>query len=132
MAQRVSQTLLDTSIVIASADTLALDSTDIAAIPVLTIGELQAGVRPAIDPHAGALRQARLNAVRTTFQPIDVDEAIADRYGELLEFARSDRHTSKATDLVIIATASATGRTLLTLDSAQASRARAAGVAVNP
>jgi predicted nuclease of predicted toxin-antitoxin system len=40
------------------------------------------------------------------------------------------RRSTKATDLIIIATASATGRTLITLDDGQASLARAAGVAI--
>jgi predicted nucleic acid-binding protein len=61
-----------------------------------------------------------------------LDETIAYQCGELLALARSQRRTSRATDLLILATASATGRTLLTLDDAQASLARAAGVAVNP
>lgn len=126
------QALLDTSIVIASADALTLESGDTAAISVLTIGELHAGVRLADDPRVRAQRQARLSAVRTTFEPLAVDETIAHHFGELLAIARSRRRSTKATDLLIIATASATGRTLLTLDNAQASLARAAGVAVNP
>jgi hypothetical protein len=51
--------------------------------------------------------------------------------GDLLALARAQGRASKATDLLIIATASATGRTLLTLDDAQASLARNAGVAVD-
>jgi predicted nucleic acid-binding protein len=128
----VTQTLLDTSVVIASGDEVSLEAGDAAAISVLTIGELQAGVRLADDPDLQALRQARLNAVRARFEPLAVDESIAYHYGDLLAVARSKGRTTKATDLLIIATASATGRTLLTLDHPQASLARAAGVAVNP
>jgi predicted nucleic acid-binding protein len=128
----VIHALLDTSIVIASADALTLESEDTAAISVLTIGELQAGVRLAREPAVRALRQSRLNAVRAMFEPLLVDETIALHYGDLLAVARSQGRTSKATDLLILATASATGRTLLTLDDAQASLARVAGVAVNP
>lgn len=126
------QALLDTSIVIASAEALALESGDSAAISVLMIGELHAGVRLARDPHVRTLRQARLSAIRATFEPLPVDEAIAYHYGELLALARSQGRGSKATDLLMIATASATGRTLLTLEDSQASLARAAGVAVSP
>jgi tRNA(fMet)-specific endonuclease VapC len=126
----VTQVLLDTSIVIVSPDVLPTETGDTASISVLTIGELQAGIRFAKDAHIRTERQARLNAVRSTFEPIAIDETIAHAYGELLAFARSRRRASQATDLLIIATASATGRTLLTLDSRQASLARAAGIAV--
>jgi predicted nucleic acid-binding protein len=71
-----------------------------------------------------------LAAVRAAFVPLPIDEPIAEGYGELLSIARSGRRASKATDLLIIATAWATGRTLVTLDDAQASLARLAGVAV--
>lgn len=122
--------LLDTSAIIASPDAISLRSDDTAAISVITLGELHAGVRLAGDPSARALRQARLAAVRTSFVPVPVDEPIAESYADLLSIARAERRASKATDLLIIATAWATGRTLVTLDDAQASLARLAGVAV--
>jgi toxin FitB len=122
--------LLDTSAVIASADAIKLRSADTAAISVITIGELHAGVRLASDPSVRAVRQTRLATIRTLFVPLPVDEPIAETYGELLSIARAGRRASTATDLLIIATAWATGRTLVTLDDAQASLARLAGVAV--
>jgi predicted nucleic acid-binding protein len=118
--------------VIASPEALPGAPADTAAISVLTLGELQAGVRLARTAETRAQRQARLDTVRAVFDPIAIDETVAYAYGELLAFARSKRRTSKATDLLIIATASAGGRTLLTLDSGQASLARAAGIAVGP
>jgi hypothetical protein len=128
----VTRSLLDTSIVIASGEAGALESGGAAAISVITIGELHAGVRLADDPQVRSLRQARLNAVRARFEPIPVDETIAPEYGELLALARSQGRSTKATNLLILATAAATGRTLLTLDGSQASLARAAGIPVNP
>jgi predicted nucleic acid-binding protein len=130
VAQRLTRLLLDTSVVIAGppALTIARDST--AAISVITLGELRAGVRLAADPIIRAVRQARLAAVRETFEPIPIDESVAEHYGDMLAAARSNKRTSKATDLLIIATASATGRALVTLDDAQARLARAAGVPV--
>jgi predicted nucleic acid-binding protein len=122
--------LLDTSAVIVTADDLPLGPGDSGAISVVTLGELHAGVQLAPDPAARAMRQARFVAVRDAFDPLPVDEPIAYRYGDLLAIARAERRASKATDLLIIATASATGRTLVTLDARQASLARAAGVAV--
>jgi predicted nucleic acid-binding protein len=117
----VNRVLLDTSAVIASADSLRLASDAITAISVLTIGELSAGVRLASNPEVRAI---------AAFEPLPVDETVAYRYGELLAIARAGRRSTKATDLLIIATASAGGRMLVTLDDAQASLARAASVAV--
>lgn len=128
----MTRALLDTSTVIASVDALPARTEGTAAISVLTIGELQAGVRLAKDADTRAERQARLEMIRATFEPIPVGETIAHAFGELLAFARSERRTTKATDLLIIASASATGRTLLTLDERQASLARAAGISVGP
>lgn len=130
MVARVIHALLDTSAVIASPDAVSLRSDDTAAVSVITLGELHAGVRLARDPSARALRQARLAAVRASFVPVPVDETIALSYGDLLSIARAEGSASKATDLLIIATASATGRTLITLDDAQAALARLARVAV--
>jgi toxin FitB len=122
--------LLDTSAVIASPDAIDLRSDDTAAISVITVGELHAGVLLASNPSVRAVRQARLAAVHTSFVPLPVDEPIAESYGELLSVARAGRRATKATDLLIVATARATGRTLVTLDDSQASLARLAGVAV--
>ena len=69
-----------------------------------------------------------LAAVRAAFAPVPVDEAVASRYGDVLAVARSQRRAAKATDLLIIATASVTGRELYTLDRAQAQLAQAGGV----
>jgi predicted nucleic acid-binding protein len=127
----VTHVLLDTSLVVAPADALRLGPDDTAAISILTLGELRAGVRLARDARARAARQARLVAIRSAFEPIPIDEPIAEHYGDLLAIARSKKRSSKATDLLITATALATGRTLLTLDKAQVSLARLAGVPVS-
>jgi predicted nucleic acid-binding protein len=64
------------------------------------------------------------------FEPIPVDELVVEHYGEVLAAARSAGRTTKATDLLIIATAKATGRRLYTRDARQAALAQAAGIAV--
>src|ERR1700677_334690 len=99
-------------------------------ISVITLGELRAGVRLADDPSARAARQRRLIAVRNAFEPIPVDEMVAEHYGDVLATARSAGRTTKATDLLIIATAAATGRTLHTFDTRQAALAQATGIQV--
>ncbi len=47
-----------------------------------------------------------LRAVREVFEPIPVDEPVVEHYGEVLAEARSAVRTTKASDLLIIATAS--------------------------
>lgn len=127
----MSPALLDTSIVIAEVESLELAPGDTAAISVITLGELRAGVRLARDSSIRAARQARFAAVRRSFEPLPIDESIAEHYGDVLAIARSRNRTSKATDLLIIATAAATGRVLHTLDAQQARLAGLASVAVH-
>jgi toxin FitB len=126
----LSGALLDTSVVIDGLPLHQADAPETVAISVITLGELRAGVRLAGDPSSRAARQRRLTAVRDAFEPIPVDETVAEHYGDVLCTARSAGHTTKATDLLIIATAAATGRILHTLDTRQAALAQAAGIQV--
>jgi predicted nucleic acid-binding protein len=125
----VTGSLLDTSVLIPDHETGPLDLPETAAISVVTLGELRAGVLIARSETIRAERQRRLLAVRAAFAPLPVDEAVAERYGDVLAVARSQRRAAKATDLLIIATAAATARELYTRDAAQAHLADAAGVA---
>lgn len=121
--------LLDTSVLIGRDDAGTMELPATAAISVVTLGELRAGVLMARGQATADDRRRRLSAVRAAFAPIPVDEAVAERYGDVLAVARSQRCAAKATDLLIIATAAATGRQLYTLDAAQARLAEAAGIA---
>jgi len=124
----VSGYLLDTSVVIAHVP-VAIERLPVsAAISVVTLGELHAGVLLARDPLIRDGRHRRLRAVRAAFAALDVDETVAEHYGDVLAAARSHRRAAKATDLLIIATAAAHGRTLYTFDAAQAGLAGAAGI----
>jgi predicted nucleic acid-binding protein len=123
-------TLLDTSAVIAGG--LVLDREDTTAISVITFGELRAGILLATEPSTRTARQARLSAIQEAYEPLPIDEAVAERYGEVLAHARSARRITTATDLLIIATAASTGRSLYTLDERQARLARDIGVATVP
>jgi predicted nucleic acid-binding protein len=118
--------LLDTSAAIAGGFELEAETTT--AISVVTIGELRAGVLLAGGAERRAARQARLSAIRDAYEPLPVDEAVAEHYGDVLASARAARRITTATDLLIIATAAATGRSLLTLDERQARLAEQAGV----
>lgn len=127
MGRPVSGALIDTSLVIRN---VASTPVTTAAISVITLGELRAGVRLGGGPSVRAERQARLAAIRDAFLPLPVDEAVAEHYGDVLAVARSSGRTTKATDLLIVATAAATGRVLWTLDQRQAELGEAVGVAV--
>ena len=126
----MSGDLLDTSILIAPDRSSLGELPAAAAISVITLGELRAGVLLARDDRTRIARLGRFDAVRAVFAPLPVDEAVAERYGEILAVAGSQRRTSKATDLLIIATAAAHDRTLHTLDARQAELARSVSVPV--
>ena len=129
-AELTERALLDTSVLIAVDEEGQLDLPPSVAISVITLGELRAGVLRASRPDARASRAARLAAVRRAFSALDVNADIADTYGAALAHARETRRAAKASDLLIIATAMATGRGLITGDRAQAALAGELGVAV--
>jgi len=106
MGSTVSRGILDTSVLIA---------TDIAPIPgelaisVVSMAELNFGVLVAKTPEARAARLSRLNAVQRRFDPLPVDDAVADSYGRLaarvVQVGRQPR--ARAMVLLIAATAHA-------------------------
>jgi len=122
--------LLDTSVLISHDEGGRLDLPEAAAISVITLAALRAGGVIARNRRVAEARRRRLAAVRAAFVPLPVDETVAERYGDVLAVARSQRRAAKATDVLIIATAAATGRLLFTLDGAQAGLAEAAGIRV--
>ncbi|HEU4702034.1 MAG TPA: type II toxin-antitoxin system VapC family toxin [Conexibacter sp.] len=123
-------TLLDTSFVIAAGDGDAVFPDD-AAISVITLGELRAGVLRAGDAAERAVRARRLSDLRSLFVAFPVDEAVAERYGWALARARDAGRGTDAADLLIVATAAATDTTLHTRDVAQAKLARRLGLVVH-
>lgn len=106
MGRAVSRGILDTSILIAT------DVTPIPgelAISVASLAELQFGVLVAKTSEARAMRLARLSAIQRRFDPLPIDEAIADSYARLaarvVETGRQPR--ARVMDLLIAATAHA-------------------------
>jgi toxin FitB len=104
----VSRGILDTSILIAT------DVTPIPgelAISIASVAELQFGVLIAKTAEARAIRLARLGAIQRRFDPLPVDEAVADSYAQLAarvgEVGRQPR--ARVMDLLIAATAHAHG-----------------------
>jgi predicted nucleic acid-binding protein len=102
----VSRGILDTSVLIAE------DVTPIPgelAISVVSIAELQFGVLVAKTPEVQATRLTRLSTIQRRFDPLPVDEAVADSYSRLAAaVVRAGRQPRARTmDLLIAATAHA-------------------------
>jgi toxin FitB len=109
----VSRGILDTSVLIA---------TNVAPIPgelaisVVSLAELQFGVLVAKDEQARGLRLSRLSAIQRRFDPLPVDDAVADSYAQLAAriVQAGRRPRGRAMDLLIAATAHAHNATVYT------------------
>jgi toxin FitB len=102
----VSRGILDTSVLVAD------DVTPIPgelAISVVSIAEMHFGVLVAKTEQLRALRLKRLSAVQRRFDPLPVDDAVADSYGQfaarVVQVGRQPR--ARVMDLLIAATAHA-------------------------
>jgi hypothetical protein len=109
--------LLDTSVVIDWDDpTVAAALPEEVAVCAITLAELAAGPHLAISGPEGARRQARLQQVEATFEPLPFDATAARSFGQIVvavtEAGRS--HRRRFADLLIAATAHANGLTLYT------------------
>ena len=109
----MSRGILDTSILIANGVTPIPGEL---AISIASLAELQFGVLVAKNAEARALRLARLSAIQRLFDPLPIDEAIADSYARLaarvVEIGRQPRAGVMA--LLIAATAYVHDATLYT------------------
>jgi len=111
----VTRGILDTSVLIA---------TDVGPIPgelaisIVSLAELQFGVLVAGNQQARGARLSRLSAIQRRFDPLPVDEAVADSYALLAartaQIGRQPR--SRVMDLLIAATAHAHDATIYTRD----------------
>ncbi len=104
--------LLDTSILIGDSTPGDVE----AAISVASLAELHFGVGVAKDADERARRIQRLGAVEATFDALPVNAAVAREWGKLAAAvtARGGQPRRRAIDLVIAATATVHGVTLLT------------------
>ncbi|WP_250286407.1 MULTISPECIES: type II toxin-antitoxin system VapC family toxin [unclassified Frankia] len=107
-------------------DTSVLVATDVAPIPgelavsVISIAELQFGVLVAKTSEVRANRLTRLSALQRRFDPLPVDDAVADSYSRLaarvVEIGRQPR--ARTMDLLIAATAHAHEASVYTRNAA--------------
>ena len=109
----MSRGVLDTSVLIAE-DVAPLPGE--LAISAVSLAELHFGVLVAVDDDARARRLRRLSAVQRRFDPLPVDELVAESYGLLAaRVVKSGRQPrARAMDLLIAATAHAHGAILYT------------------
>lgn len=102
----MSRGILDTSVLIAP---VIEPIPGELAISVISIAELQFGVLVAKDDTARGLRLRRLSAIQRRFDPLPIDEVVADSYAHLaarvVQTGRQPR--ARVVDLLIAATAHA-------------------------
>lgn len=104
--------VLDTSVLIGDTSPAGVE----AAISVASLAELHFGVQVAADSDERARRTQRLGAVESTFDPLPVTAAVAREWGRLAAAVtdRGGQPRRRTIDLVIAATASVQGVTLIT------------------
>lgn len=112
--------LLDTSVIIDAErgrSTLDawLDDHDDVAIAAVTLAELMTGVHLA-TPHRRMARIGLIEALLEMISVVPYDRRVAFEHGELLAWTTQHGSGRGAHDLIIAATAKATGRALLTAD----------------
>ena len=109
--------LVDTSVLIDSLDSIDGEKEGLCAVSVVTVGELHAGVLLASHGPTQAARLQRLSDVLSLAAVLDVTRSVAVAYGEL-RMAAPVRVPSN--DLWIAATAIAHDLELVTADKRQA------------
>lgn len=109
--------LLDTSVFVAidSGRPLAELPAD-AAVSVVTLGELHAGVLAAERPSTRARRLLTLSLAEGTFEAIPVDGRVAREWGRIVVDARRRGRRAPVNDAWIAATAAVYGLTVVTQD----------------
>ena len=109
----VERGLLDTSVLIAE-DVGPLPGQ--LAISVISVAELHFGVLVAASAEIRAIRLTRLSRLQRRFDPLPVDDAVADSYGQLAAHvvASGQQPRARTMDLLIAATAHVHGAVLYT------------------
>lgn len=119
--RRHERGILDTSVVI---DLEKLDATRLpveVAVSALTMAELAAGPHATVDADERARRQDRLQRAEAAFDPLPFDSDAARAYGRVyaaVATAGRKARGARAVDLLIAATACASGLPLYTRNGA--------------
>jgi len=117
----VSQLLFDTTFLIDSERAGAdlghiVDDDDDVAVAAITIAELRVGVLLA-DKRRRAVRSVYVDDVLSSIPILDYDLDVAEAHAVLLVAVRDQGRPRGAHDLIIAATARASGRTVVTADA---------------
>jgi predicted nucleic acid-binding protein len=113
--------LIDTSVVIDWEDPAVAGALpEEVAVCAITLAELAAGPHLATSRSEGSRRQARLQQVEATFEPLPFDATAARSYGQIVaSVVETGRpHRRRIADLLIAATAHANGLALYTRNPA--------------
>ena len=93
----------------------AIDDGDDVAVAAITVAELKVGVELSRGK-AQVCRQAYLDDILATIPVVDYNVDVSESHAQLLVAVRKQGRPRGAHDLMIAATASASGRTVLTAD----------------
>jgi tRNA(fMet)-specific endonuclease VapC len=117
----VARLILDSGVLVAGVrgklDLAAITDEDDVALPAVALAEYLTGVLLDGDQARRAAQRAFLDDVLTVVPVEDYTPAVAEHHAELLAFVKGNGAPRGAHDLVIAATARATGRVLVTTDS---------------
>ncbi|SFM59991.1 hypothetical protein/tRNA(fMet)-specific endonuclease VapC [Pseudonocardia ammonioxydans] len=112
--------ILDTGVVIAGVrgrlDMAALADTDDVALPAIAVAEYLTGTLLDADPGRAAAQRMFLDDILQVLPVHDYDRTVAEHHAALLAHVRTTGDKRGAHDLIIAATARATGRLVLTTD----------------
>lgn len=109
--------ILDTGALVALARGLTTipDDADV-MIPAIVVAEYLAGVHLDADAGRQAAQKAFLHDVLSVLPVCDYNRLVADHHADLLAFTAREGRRRGPHDLIVAATARATGRTILTTD----------------
>ncbi len=117
----MARLILDTGVLVAAARGLLnvseLADDDDVALPAIAVAEYLAGVLLDADPARQAAQRAFLTDVLAVTPVCDYARTVAEHHAALLAHVQHSSEPRGAHDLLIAATARATGRTLLSNDS---------------
>ncbi|MGH2858120.1 MAG: PIN domain-containing protein [Solirubrobacteraceae bacterium] len=117
----MARVIIDTGVLVAGArgqlDGSALGDEDDVVLPAVVVAEYLAGVLLDHDAARQAAQRAFLADVLRVVPVSDYTQAVAEHHAELLAHVSRAGQPRGAHDLLIAATALATGRTLITTDA---------------
>lgn len=115
----MARLILDTGVLVAGARGRGLSGlarTDDVCIAAIAVAEYRAGALLDPDPDRSTAQRAFLEEVLRVVPVLEYDEDVAEHHATLLAYVRRAGEPRGAHDLVLAATALASGRTIVTTD----------------